>query len=1096
MALSQFIEPYSAEEAAKFIAERQAKGETLQQWEIDAYRFQPLHPSAIMMLSGDENAVARYVRSSCVRLISSTQTQRSIDKGRLQKLDFDFMLNAVLKPGTIEKLQARIIGSEQGIRLEEAKRFMKMICDVDTPIAELADQNIHYAANYYLTFFRDLPKINSEADLPKLSEVSFVKDSQGNVIGEYFREELNEEKLVVKRHRRRFAKNGIPQSIKNALVAVEDARFQEHKGVDFKGLMRAMQSTGSGEVQGASTITMQLAKNLLLYKDVFKEHHQGKRSLVRKLKEYILVKRLEDALSKDQILVWYLNTIDFGRKSQGVVMAALSYFDKDLEALTLSERAFLMGLPKSPNALDPQKNYEAAIKRRNTVLSRMKKAKFITSEERAAARDEELKYVEIRALGDAAGYAQFYINAVEKEMKGWLRSLNQNPNLGFDITVPINHEYQKWAVDSLQRGLLTYERGRGALTVKTEEDRLPNIKERIETLVIQRKAEALAAQIAVEALESGISEEDLALKIETETAGLTASSGEILRAFPEVLSKIENPYVDARQFEVGVILSNTKLGLKDGSQMNRQPSDRNGKLKKVVDGERENLKVWDTVLLQKFPKSGGFYYKIASFTKTQGGIVVLDNKTGEVLATSGGFSIGAGLRYKGSGGNRAFTAFRQPGSTVKPFTYLFAMGLGVSPSEIIANKDVVMPRKVFNGQRVCNTWRLGGRSSEASSYTLRQGLEYSKNRLTVGTFIRSQGIHGSEDLADYKETLGRGVDNLLSKMQEFGLYPNLEYACYPIMLGAEETTVVEIAGAYSAIYNEGLYRRPSVITSVRRKGVEARPYHLGSEVDDVVLRVIRENDEASRAEIFNLFRLRTMLQGVVRRGTARSISKWSKIIAGKTGTTNRNKDAWFVGFNKDITVAVWVGNDDQRKSLGSKSEGAKVALPIFEDFMEQYYAKYPEKLNDEFSDEAKGGVVAYIEPTTGFRVSGDFQRNFQEATGASRSIPTVKEYYATQEELWSQSREYYYGSRMAGILFFKYLTNDRRAQHRLQYDQHRQLYLDSLAENQNFYDQYKQSNPNHVRVLAARDKVREYRRYLNTLTFQEYYLTTILQFTN
>ncbi|MGH1467963.1 MAG: transglycosylase domain-containing protein, partial [Bdellovibrionales bacterium] len=997
MALSQFIEPYSAEQAQKMLSEREAQGEVVPEWEKEIYKtFKPMHPNEIMKLSLEPLKAAQYLRSTCFLArggLPYQMIEQAIEQQRKEALleqPADGV--GVLMQDPIQRIQSRLLPEEQEISIEKATDLVKLICDHSVPLSDLAKVKIRHGAFYYHRMHRTLQKINSLADLPKLPEVSFVKDSTGAIIGEYSKTEINADKQVVKRNRRRLPEGGIiPIKIKQAVVAIEDSRFwnfeaegspgyKGHKGVDFGGIIRAMTNSGSGNVQGASTITMQLAKNLLLYEDVFREHSQGKRSLIRKLKEYILSYRIEEALTKDEILNLYLNTIDFGRNTQGIVMAAQVYFNKNINDLNLSEIAFLAGLPKSPNGLDPEKNYEGAVKRRNLVLTQMRSEKYISRTERSDTKKLPLEFIPYAEKSEQENYAHFYVSAVEKQLKGWLRSKKQNIHLGFDITVPINHEYQKWAVEALQRGLLKYEREKGILTIKPDEDRLPNIKESVEALAAER----------------GISN---------------------LQAFPEVLEKIKSSAVDTKQFRIGVILSNTKIGLSDGSQVNRQPSDRNGKLRKVVEGSKRNLEVWDTVMLQPFKTSkGNTYYRIASFTKAQGGIVVLDNLTGEVLATSGGFSIGAGKRYKGAAGNRAFSAFRRPGSTVKPFTYLFAMQNGVSPSASISNEAISLPRRIFNGERVCDKWTPRGYSNEASAYSLRRGLEKSKNKITVRAFARALGIQDYEDPQDSPDTLGFGMDRVLGLMQQYGLYSNLDYACYPALLGAEETTVVEMAGAYAAFANKGIYTTPYTINSVSRRGATAQPYEQKNVIDATIASAVKEADPRYQNELFNLFRLRTMLQGVVQRGTAASIAKWSKVIAGKTGTTKGNKDAWFVGFNKDITVAVWVGNVDN-KSLGSKSEGGKVALPIFKDFMENYYQTYPDKLSNEFSNDVVGAVVANIEPSTGFRISNTFQSDFNLYTGSSRTIPSTKEYFSSNEEMRSQVRDYYRGSRAAGELF-------------------------------------------------------------------------------
>lgn len=1039
MALSQFVEPYSAEQVQGFIEKTESRGKTLEQWELDAYNFRPLPPHELLMLSGDELAVARYVRAACVRINTSSLTKRSIDRGRLSVLDFDFIFSTVLSDEQIQTYQQRLLGSEQGIRLGEATEFVKLICDVKRPIQELANKNVHYAANYYLKQSAGLPRIDSASDLPNLQEISFVKDASGEVIGDYYKTEttkIEDVTLVSRKNRRRLPTKAIPLMIKKALVSVEDRRFwnfkpqgasdyEGHPGVDLIGIIRAFEAVGSDSVQGASTLTMQLAKNLLLHEDVFKEHHFGKRSLIRKLNEYILVKRLESALSKDEILDWYLNTIYFGRRSEGIVMAARSYFGKELEALNLEEVAFLAGLPKSPNTLDPQKNYDGALLRRNIVINQMGSEGHVSVEQKEILKAKPINYIELKSSTQKEAYAHFYTSAVEKQMKDWLVSLDQNPNLGFDITVPINHEYQKWAVESLQKGLLKYERRKGGsrhLTVKPSEDRLPNIKE----------------EVAKVALEKGISE---------------------LEAFPEVLKEVSPGYVDASQFKIGVILSDSKLGLDDGTQVRRQTADRNGKLSKLVDGSKRNLEVWDTVLLQLMPEQGSDHYRIASFTKIQGGIVVLDNNTGAVLATSGGFSVGAGQRYKGVPTQRAFSAFRQPGSTVKPFTYLFALSKGVSPSDVVSNANVTFPRKRFNGERVCNQKTWGGSSSEASSYLVRNGLIRSKNRATLNTFARSVGLYQGEDYLDRAETLGFGIDEVLGLMQRFGLYTDREYLCYPALLGAEETTVVEMAGAYGAIANGGAYNTPYTINQVSRRGRTVSPFELQNGVESSVRQAILE--ASNDRQFNNISRLRPLLQGVVQRGTARSISKWSSVIAGKTGTTNSNKDTWFVGFNKEVTVAVWVGYPDNT-TLGGGSEGGNTALPVFESFMEEYYAKFPDKLNDKFE-----GVTARIEPNTGFRVSDNFQSEYQHYTGRTGRLSSTLEYYASEDEKRSQAVDYYNGSSVAGSFFFDQLTPEYKAWYENEYNQTYQTQIYSRYTRAQ-YDQAKANCDNWLRQGYSR----------------------------
>lgn len=1035
MALSQFIDPYSAEDAEKFISSQ----ENIEQWKVDAYRFQPLSPQEIYNLAErDKEGMARYLRASCIRLMSNTQTKRSINRGNLIEMDFAFLTDSIVQSGMLERLQTRLLPSEQNIVLEDALGFLKIACDAKAnltyepppylrslsgpPFSEmydedykerllqkerLLDMDLRAGARYYLSVIEGLPHYENKEDLPRLAEVSFIRDREGRIIGEYSNTEVNKDRLVVRRNRRRLPEETIPLLLKKAIVSIEDERFwnfepkesenyEGHKGVDFKGLMRAAHSTSSGsDVQGASTITMQLAKNLILYKEVFEEHNKGKRSLIRKLKEYILVRQLEDVLTKDEILEWYLNTIDFGRGGQGVVVAAQDYFNKKLSDLNLAEIAFLAGLPKSPNSLDPEENYEDALDRRNIVLKKMAQLKFISRDQRDEAKGLSIDFIKKPVRSEEQGYAQFYISGVENQMRKWLSSLGQSTKLGFDIKVPINYEYQKWAVEALQRGLLDYERKRKRFVVNPTEDQLPNIKENVEDL----------------AKEKGLSKEEV---------------------FSEVLSKVNFPYVDAHQFLLGVVVSGTKLGLADGTLVNRQPEDRDGALFKSVEGSKKKLDLWDVVLLQPFPKrNGGSYYKIASFTKTQGAIIVVDNANGNVLATSGGFSIGRGLRYKGPLANRALTAFRQPGSTVKPFTYLLALKKGLSPSDIITNNNLTMPPIYDGSQRRCNTWSLS-ESYGASHYSFRKGLEKSKNKVTVNVFKTAMGVSPYSDPKDYADVLKYGLSELLGQFKDYGLYENLEKPCYPIMLGAEEILPIDIAGAYSTLARGGHYLSPKMISEVTRKGVVASPFESSS-IDRAVLMAALSGTEQGKRQSYDLFRLRTMLQGVVANGTASSISKWSDVIAGKTGTTNSYKDAWFVGFNKEITVAVWVGRPDNR-TLGSKAEGGSVALPIFKDFMENYYAKHPEKLENKFEDHLPGMVEALIEPNTGFLLTSRLQDDFKWFTGSGVQLQGVKEYFYSEAEKDARVDIYYPSSKVAGNFFFDSLTNQKRERYRSQYN--------------------------------------------------------------
>jgi len=1074
LALSQFVEPYSDQDVARILQERAAKGEEVQSWELKAYRFKPLSPSQLEALSADNDALADYLRAACVRAFSSTQTQRSIKRGQLLSLDLN-LFSASLSDEKINQYQNRLIDTEQGLSISEAKKYGFMVCNPDSDLIKYSEQlkmlNLKDGVKYYLDFYKKLPQISSPKDLPILSEVSFVKDASGKTIGEFSKTEVDESQQVVQKNRRRLSKGKTPLMLKKALVSIEDTRFwnfepegsdkyEGHRGVDFKGLMRALVSSGNGDLQGGSTITMQLAKNLILYKDVFKEHSQGKRSLLRKLKEYILVRRLEQTLSKDQILDLYLNTIDFGRKSQGVVMAAQVYFGKQLSELNLADMAFLAALPKAPNSLDPESNFEDALDRRNKVINSLKKEKYISAQEKKEARSETIAFVPKSKESTEQGYASFYVSAVEKQLQNWLSISGRDKNLASDVVTPINHQYQKWAVESMQRGLLRIERAKGTFVVKPSEDQLPNIESAVKKLAEEKK--------------------------------ITDLNGVYL----DVLSKINNPYPDGGQFKIAVVLSSTRFGLKDGTVVRRSSKDKNRK--KLVKGKKRSLQKWDVVLLQPFESKGKTTYRVASNTEIQGGMVVIDNKTGAVLATSGGFTIGAGRRYAGAVGNRAFNAERQPGSTVKPFSYFSAMMNGLSPNTVVSNADIELPMRKIGGDKICDPWPLTSRKKEASSYTLRQGLEKSKNRLTVNAFAHTLGLRSYDSFEDNKDVLGSGIDDVLNQMKKFGLYKDVQHACYPILLGANELKVVDLAAAYSAIANGGVYRAPYVLKQVAQNGTTHNPF----EKNQLAAQMLQGGISSDSKEKFNLFRVRTFLQGAVRRGTAQSMKKWSKVIAGKTGTTNGNKDAWFAGFNKEITVVVWVGYPE-KKSLGSKFDGAAAALPIFKDFMEEYYKAYPEKLQNEFSKKPSQAVVAVIEPNTGFYITDEFQDDYKHYTGRTSNLKGVEEYFMDQAELSSSVGHYYPGSRVAGQFFFSKLSSDYKNYYTTEYNTKKQRIEDLLWEDRIDFENFnayckenKKDFPDHPDVVntcrrAAELKVyiREQERSVGTL--ENYYLQSL-----
>ncbi len=1025
LAVGQFLEPLRPDYVTQVEQSR-----AVQDWEYQVYNFTPVSLGELYTFSNEE--LALYIRSSCLGMLDQMIPENKRNQGSHFLANISDTIINIVDPVQIEKKQTSLIEPLEEFVLAESFEFIMRACDRDFPLNYLTAFNLRQAVDRYAKFYNEIPEWQSLSDLPELPEVSFVRDLENNIIGEFHKVdtiELDGEIETVRINRRTIT-NDIPLNLKKALVSIEDATFwnfepegsenyRGHKGVEFKSFMRAGQASASTDgIQGGSTITMQLAKNLILFNDVHVEQRKRKRSMFRKVRELILSSRLEKLLTKDQILDLYLNTIDFGRRSQGVEMASKSYFGKSIKDVELHEAALIAALPKGPNYYNPGSSNPDTVRRtlvrRNYVLKRMHDEGHISASDMTAAQQKPIEVISGSDVTEKEKYAHFYVSQVEKEI-----SKKSDSTKGFDITVPIHHDLQKMAVESLQKGLLDFERRKGRLRVRSYEDRLPNIKSRLEDL---SEGEASANLIAL---------------------------------YPEVLEKIKARQPDLSQFEIGVILSNTEIGLKDGTVVRRHENDRNGKLAKVSspDSEPKYLEAWDTVFLQKIKVNDDqFIYRIASTTKIQGGIVVIDNETGDVLATSGGFSIGAGARYKGPEANRSFISKRQPGSTVKPFTYLYALQAGFNPYNTVSNQRVRFPQR-RDGERLCASWSPDSKRLQRDSMTMADGLAYSQNYATLNLMARASGAHASWngnrlDYQGYDQDLSEGLRNVHTLMQRFGVYREGGFdreTCHPSLLGTKETTVANMAAAYSTIARGGEYIAPKLIEEITKNSDSVSDEF---EINDIVISALLDDRRVSDKLPLDTYLLRTMLQGVVEKGTAKKIKRWSSVIAGKTGTTNSAKDTWFVGFNSRITVAVWVGYPDN-SALGSNATGASVALPVFEYFMESFYEKFSDELQNVFDGAPEGLASVQVEPRTGFVVDSQLQNVYQNYTGRTSEIPSVTEYYV--EGRGERGLIYYDGRVNTALadLFYDNLSDQRKNEISAQ----QKNYTDQLARNYQIYDQ-------------------------------------------
>ena len=646
----------------------------------------------------------------------------------------------------------------------------------------------------------------------------------------------------------------IPERVKQAFVAAEDQHFYQHPGVDIFGIGRAVLSNleragTNRRPEGASTITQQVAKNFLLSSEL---------SYQRKFKEIVLALRIERTFTKDRILELYLNEIFLGNRSYGVAAAALNYFDKSLDELSIAEAALLAGLPKAPSTYDPAENPDAALQRRDYVLTRMAEDGFITPAEAAAAKAEPIALKRRSAIQTAE--ADFFIEEVRRQLVAQLGEQGFYEG-GLSVRVTLSPDLQAAADRSLRHGLAAFDRRQGWRGPWGKLD-------------------------------------------------LAAAGDDWLTQLQAL-----DPGFELGEWRRGVVLQakggRVEIGLDDGERVRLGGDD-------VAWTRRQPLAVGDTVVMEPVEGAEGRSWVLRQRPAIEGAVVALDPHTGRVLAMSGGFS------YRQSKFNRATQAHRQPGSSFKPFVYLAALESGMTPVSVMLDA----PISLSQGAGLAR-WEPENFSNDfLGPITLRVGLERSRNLVSVRV---AQKV---------------GMDHIIELARRLGLGSQVQRNL-AASLGSNEVTPIELAGAYAELVNGGHKIEPVLVERIQdRHGrtimrADPRPCD-GCQT--------AAWDGAPPPEIPNTrpivvdpryaYQMVSMLEGVVQRGTAKDALELGKPLAGKTGTTNDNKDTWFVGFSPDLVVAVWVGYD-QPKSMGRRSTGATIALPIWIDVMKDALAGKP-----------------------------------------------------------------------------------------------------------------------------------------------------------
>ncbi|HWP15664.1 MAG TPA: penicillin-binding protein 1A [Xanthobacteraceae bacterium] len=720
----------------------------------------------------------------------------------------------------------------------------------------------------------------------------------------------------------------IPKLVLNAFIAAEDKNFYEHGGLDFQGIARAMlfmaQNYGSGRRPQGASTITQQVAKNFLL--------TNEASFERKIKEALLALKIERTYSKDKILELYLNEIYLGLGAYGVAAASLLYFDKSVHELTPAEAAYLAALPKAPNNYHPFRQRERAIERRNYVLDRMIEDRYLKAEEGEKAKKEPLA-VTPRPTGAHIFAAEYFAEEVRRDL---------------------NDRYGEKKL---------YE---GGLSVRTTLDpKLQSIARKTFTDGLVKFDENLGYRGAIQKL-------DISGDWGTKLAEVKALS-------------------DIAPWRLAVVLETSDQSARIGLQPGRDPGGSVSKERTIGNIPIEGVK-WakaaegpqryktpsrvtqvlapgDVIYVDPLDKDAG-KYRLRQVPEISGAMLVMDPWTGRVLAMVGGFS------FDQSQFNRSTQALRQPGSSFKPFVYAAALDNGYTPSTIVMDA----PIEVDTGAGGGGVWRPENYSHKFyGPQTLRFGLEHSRNVMTVRL---AQDV-GMPLIAEYAK--------------RFGVYDDLP-TYLSFALGAGETTVMRMVSAYSMFANGGKRIKPTLIDRIQDRYGHTIYRHDQRECRGCDAEKWAQQPEPSlvdrREQVLDpmtAYQITSMMEGVVQRGTAAGAGfqrEIGKPIAGKTGTTNDEKDVWFVGFSPDIAVGVYLGYDKPRH-IARGASGGHTAAPIVKDFLKLALADKP---GVPFRV-PPGLKLVRIDPKSGTRISagssGGILEAFKPGTAPPDNYPVV-----------------------------------------------------------------------------------------------------------
>jgi penicillin-binding protein 1A len=635
----------------------------------------------------------------------------------------------------------------------------------------------------------------------------------------------------------------IPQVMKDAVLSIEDSRFYQHGGLDYLGLIRAgIANLSKRKSQGASTITMQVARNVYL---------STEKTYTRKIYEILLTFKLEHLLTKDQILEIYMNQIFLGNRAYGFASAAETYFGKSLKDITIAEAAMLAGLPKAPSAYNPISNPKRARSRQLYIIERMEENNYITAKQALEAKAEPLR---IRPSNDKNRIHAEYVAETVRQLM-FAQYGQETYTRGLHVYTTLQSAEQNAAYQALRQGIMDFER-RQVYRGPEKFIELPNKPKEMEDAID-------------EVLDDHPDNGDI-------------MSAVVLEASPKKIVAIRQ---NAEQIEItGDGLKPAQSGLSDKA------------------GPNIKIKRGAVIRVVQTPKGT---WEITQLPEVEGAFVAINPQDGSVKALVGGFDF-AKNKF-----NHVIQAWRQPGSSFKPFIYSAALEKGFTPSTVINDAPLFFDAGVTGGQ----PWEPKNYDGTFEGpMTLRKGLAKSKNMISI-RILQAVGTRNSQEW-----------------VTKFGFDEDKHPAYLTMALGAGSVTPMQMATGYSVFANGGIRIQPHMITRVTD--------HKGKILVDSPPQMVNEANRAITPR--NAFVMTSLLQEVTRSGTAAKarVALKRDDIYGKTGTTNDSMDAWFAGYHRNLAAVVWIGYDTPRK-LGDRETGGGLSLPVWISFMESALKNMP-----------------------------------------------------------------------------------------------------------------------------------------------------------